>query len=434
MRASKRLSPLLAMALAVFACNQITGESSLTFDGGDDGGACGSLDYSGDCQTCLQANCCSQASACSGDSGCTAFQQCVAGCGPGNQSCYTACVKDNQCALPLGVPLLECLGTACAASCAAAAAAPDAGTCLPVEYGVCNQNSQCGCPKGQNCVVSDVAGDTSCVAAGAGLDNAPCTEATQCALGFACQGGACLPFCATDANCTKFGAGSRCYEAGGYVDACSSFVPVPGEGVCSSDCDPLDPKAVCGPALTCHPSGETSFCAGPTGTGTGPNGCSASSNCAIGYDCITYTAGYGNGTTSELQRTTCEPYCRISYTDCPSTQTCTPLSGSPSVDGVAYGVCTINCNLVTGAGCPTGSSCLPSSPQGQSAFTDCVQTGTAIGADGCAATGFNCAPGYFCDSGTCTKYCRTNSDCPSGSCTQFSPPFSVEGVTYGSCE
>jgi hypothetical protein len=434
LRAWRALAPLVTVGLGVAACNQITGESSLSFDGGDDGsadgGSCGSLSYSGDCQTCLQASCCNQAQACSNDSACAAFQQCNAACGtPGNKGCYAACVSDNQCGLPLSLQLSACLGTSCAAACFASP--PDASACLPIEFGPCNQDSQCGCAKGQNCVVSDVAGDTSCVVAGSVNIDEACTAPADCAVGLTCYGGACLPFCSTDASCAKVG--SKCYEAINYVQACSAYVGVPGEGVCSSACDPLDASSVCGAGLGCYPSGDTSYCEGPTGAGTGPGGCSASTYCSAGYECITYTASYGDGTSSELQRATCESLCRVSMTDCASSKTCTPLTGAPTVNGVAYGVCTFNCDLVTSAGCPSGTSCLVSSPQGEAAFTDCVQTGTAVGANGCTATGFDCAPGYYCSSGNCTKYCKTSSDCASGACTQFSPPFSVQGVTYGFC-
>ncbi len=434
-RARRALPPLVALGLALAACNQITGESSLSFDAGDDGGAgsCGTLAYSGDCQSCLQANCCSQAGACSSDPSCTSFQQCDSACSPRDEACYAACVKANQCGLPNFLPLSTCLSTSCASACFASdAGTPDAGACLPIEFGSCNQNSQCGCAKGQTCIVSDIAGDTSCVTAGTVNIDEACSEAANCAAGLTCYGGACLPFCATDANCAKVG--SKCYEATSYVQSCSGLVGVPGEGVCSSACDPLDSQSVCGAGLGCYPVGDTSYCEGPTGAGTGPGGCSASTYCAAGYECITYTASYGDGTSSELERTTCESLCRISMSDCPSSKSCSPLTGSPTIDGVAYGVCTPNCNLVTSAGCPSGTSCLTSTPQGGATFTDCVQTGTAVGSNGCTATGFNCAPGYFCNSGNCTKYCVTASDCPSGACTPFSPPFSVGSVTYGFCD
>jgi hypothetical protein len=334
--------------------------------------------------------------------------------------------------LTLSLQLSACLSTSCATACfASPAGTPDASACLPTEFGPCNQNSQCGCAKGQSCVVSDIAGDTSCEAAGSVNIDEACTVTADCAVGLTCYLGACLPYCATNANCAKVG--STCVQAADYVEACSASVGVPGEGVCSSACDPLDSSSVCGTGLGCYPYGDTSYCEGPTGAGTGPGGCSASTYCAAGYECITYTASYGDGTSSELQRATCESLCRVSMTDCPSTKTCTPLTGAPTVNDVPYGVCTYDCNLVTSAGCPTGTSCLVSSPQGEAAFTDCVQTGTAVGANGCTATGFDCAPGYYCDSGNCTKYCETNGDCPSGACTQFSPPFSVQGVTYGFC-
>jgi hypothetical protein len=432
----KVLPPLVVVALLVAACNQITGESSLDFDGGDDGGTCGSLAYSGACQTCLQTSCCSQAQACSGDAGCSAFSQCLTACSAGDQGCYLGCVKGNQCGVNLYLQLSTCLGASCAAECpTTVGSAPDASACQPVEYGPCNQNAQCGCTKGQNCVVSDVAGDTSCVTAGSALDNQPCTSNTQCAVGFTCYGGACMPFCATDASCTKFGAGSRCYAGYNYVDACSEDVNVPGMGVCSSGCDPLEPKALCGPGLTCYAQGDTSYCTGPTGTGVGAGGCAGSSLCAVGYDCVTYTSSYGSGSSALLQRTTCEAYCRIGMTDCPSTQTCTALNNPPTIDGVEYGVCMPNCSPVTSAGCPTGTSCVVSVPQGAPAFTDCLQTGTGIGSNGCATTGFNCAPGYYCASGNCNKYCETNSDCTGGgTCTAFDNPLTVRGVAYGFCD
>jgi hypothetical protein len=466
------------VAATGLACNGLLGITQLTDDGGvggvdsgsegdgdaaeDAGPSCSGVESvsSGStnpaCEECLKGSCCKQLQACAGDTACVAERSCSGACGD-DGGCRAACRNDNACGLNDDFSLDNCTDTNCLTPCTGldastpsdagnggdAGDAGDAGACVPVN-GPCSPYApQCGCSAGQSCVFSSVGGTTECIAPGdAGVAQA-CAQDSDCAVGLSCVYGACKQFCDVNAQCAS--TGSACFPGVRNVPACGTTEPVLGDAYCTTPCDPVNPQATCGAAVTCviYPATPPyTDCVGPTGAGVGPGGCSATTYCAPGYYCIEYTLTLGSATQLEP---TCEHFCRVGFTaDCAANEACIPFSPAVQLNGATYGSCTANCALDDLTSCPAGSGCAYITPPGVSPFTDCLpSSGTGVGAGACATDhAWNeCAPGYECVDLTnggysCLQWCRMSiDDCPDGkTCTSFSGAPTIGGVAYGACE
>ena len=156
--------------------------------------------------------------------------------------------------------------------------------------GTCTLYPQSGCGPGQGCYVVEAStGRTGCeYTAGVGQAQ-PCEYLNDCAAGLACIGGACKPYCVTANDCSTNGA--ECFQVV-YDPGNGSVADVPCMKVCSDQCDPANPGAVCGDNLNCDitsdyqvkPGFSLCYDSGSTNTGA----CSsASPQCAPGYVCLT---------------------------------------------------------------------------------------------------------------------------------------------------
>ncbi len=165
----------------------------------------------------------------------------------------------------------------------------------------------------------------------------PCGRTGDCAAGLRCEYGACHAYCPTvSSKCTLAGT-DICVGVNGNDDR-----PLPNLTICTIQCDPRAPSAVCG-ANSCEwlatyysPFTKVSDCVlgGPNKQG---DGCKSASNCLPGFACITRP---GKPETDKE----CEAWCRMNQTpsDCPSGKTCKDEvfgDNSPVVGGIREGLC-----------------------------------------------------------------------------------------------
>ncbi len=185
----------------------------------------------------------------------------------------------------------------------------------------CTTFPQCGCPT-RNCDVIKADGTTGCITAGTlGLHD-KCSSFDRCKAGFACAYGICQTFCGSDSDCT----GALCKTLQTIPSGSTTPVDIPGDDVCFEKCDPRSPSAVCGGGGCLFVDGSNTICHA-AGTATGLGVCkSAPFVCTPGFICVN---------TGD-----CKQWCRIGFPgDCPGGATCGPLTSSPHLSGVEYGVC-----------------------------------------------------------------------------------------------
>jgi cysteine-rich repeat protein len=167
------------------------------------------------------------------------------------------------------------------------------------------------------------------------------------------------------------------------------------------------------------------------GSGSSSSMCTSDDECMAGTVCSVLYSADGTGTTAM-----CGDYCN-GPSDCTG-------AGSVCVGmltGGGYpGSCSHACDLVTNAGCPSGTACKPLeiSSLGLS-LTDCssdVGTGSAGAA---CADDLGCRAGTFCaDPGTglvCISFCKVATGvCPGGlTCYPWDTPITFGGTEYGYC-
>jgi hypothetical protein len=200
---------------------------------------------------------------------------------------------------------------------------------------VCGLAPQCGCPANQTCDVTNPAnGAVSCVMAGTKALGRACMVTSECIQGYTCEFGTCRPYCAKlNADCKVAGTGV-CIAA---TDDNSQ--PLPNMQVCTLQCDPVSPEALCGTGNTClwfpsmYAPAKVTDCSFP-GDVVALAACTTDYDCGAGYAC-------GKHPTKGMQ---CEKWCRIgaAYTaDCPGGFTCKDYYGAdaPIVSGVKEGLC-----------------------------------------------------------------------------------------------
>jgi hypothetical protein len=204
----------------------------------------------------------------------------------------------------------------------------------------CGLDPQCGCGPNETCdVTSEVTGATSCLTAGTTTLGRPCMTTSDCIAGLLCDYGACRPYCKT--------AGEKCTVGG--TDLCVAVMdannkPVPNKSVCTIQCDPRSPQAVCGAGNAClwyptlYAPNKVSDCNfGGSITAYSTTHCVDSTDCVPGTACIQHP--------NKNIGLECEQWCRIGQAgDCPTTPanlTCKDVYGAdaPMINGVKLGVC-----------------------------------------------------------------------------------------------
>jgi len=301
------------------------------------------------------------------------------------------------------------------------AGAPDAGA---LDAGVCTETPcglvpQCGCGPGEACYVSS--GVAVCAMAGAGEDGDACAGNSSCAAGWGCEGdtGRCARLCLDDVGCA---APRRC-----------AYAPGSPAGICVGDACDLVANTGCPAGQSCRihraqtETGDplvTTVCS-PDGTTARGRACVENRECAAGLECVL---------TPGLERT-CRPFCN-SPADCGGGDTrCTQMFMPPSPE---VGHCSDGCDpLDSTAVCGAGRQCrLVVSPivgSGMDDFiTNCGPIGPGVDGDPCPS-GFDCAPGFVCES-ACFALCdRDAPSCARGSCLGFGDP-TFGGTRLGFCD
>lgn len=177
------------------------------------------------------------------------------------------------------------------------------------------------------------------------------------------------------------------------------------------------PQCGCPEGYSCKPlldGGEVVRACIEPGTSALGELCSNVSHCISGYGCWGVTSNpTGEGA--------CTPYCHTDA-NCPPETHC--------LDGY---ICFQACDPVTQQGCPSSLACIIGySHDDTVAGGVCAPFGTAQPGDAC--TGWECAAGSYCISGTCYRFCDLGADdCPAGQCTPIDPPADFNGISYGVC-
>jgi hypothetical protein len=167
----------------------------------------------------------------------------------------------------------------------------------------------------------------------------------------------------------------------------------------------------------------------PAGPFSEGRACTADLECAAGLMCAPAVA-------SDVSL--CHRFCN-SDTECMGAGSLcvVPVSaGGTPIPGVT--LCTVNCDLVSNAGCPTGTGCRIYEHEG-AFLTDCSgEIGTGRSGHACS-TNADCAPGFFCVAPAfpnCLQYCLDPPEgyCEGGfRCQRFDPPVNVGSQEIGYC-
>jgi len=283
---------------------------------------------------CTGALDCDDGLACNGAERCE-LGSCVGGTPP---SCDdgVACTRD-QCVEGAG-GMASCSYTPDNSMCAAGqTCSPTSGCTAECMESPCRLVSpQCGCAAEQACYLS---GSTrACTTEGGSALGTPCTGAAGCVAGGACLGVSadaavsltqCYPHCDSDTDCSS---GSLCSD----VRDSTTMMPIPGVGVCSSNCD-LRSSSGCATGARCHVFQEEAGamrwytdCVGPQGTGGQGAACTNLLDCQPGFLCA------GAAGASRCLRWCTSPGLS---SGCGSLETCFGFMTPITIRGTTYGVC-----------------------------------------------------------------------------------------------
>lgn len=157
---------------------------------------------------------------CSRESDCARRSDCIGGvCKPYCQSDADCSGSPGQCA-----EIATSQGTVRSVK-----VCRDGLTCAVPTGGACELISDCGCAGAQTCrVVAAVTGRTACGQVGTARDFEPCSSEVDCARGLDCIGGACKPYCTSDAECAA-------QQAGACGPIATKQGEVPGARVCAGN-------------------------------------------------------------------------------------------------------------------------------------------------------------------------------------------------------
>ncbi len=190
----------------------------------------------------------------------------------------------------------------------------------------CGVAPQCGCGANETCEVTKTDGTVACKAAGSAALGHACSKAGDCAVGLTCVDGACRPYCATPNDpCTGTDLGT-CFAP---EDAQGNATP--NKSVCSIECDPLAPSALCGTNNCVWFSGDKIADCVTAGTGGTFDDCSSLLDCQPGYQCFLYMGTYPE----------CEKWCVLGKAGECGSDTCTDAFGAnaPKSGGQKLGLC-----------------------------------------------------------------------------------------------
>ena len=305
-----------------------------------------------------------------------------------------------------------------AAGASGAAAAADAGSaamlpaCVPPPAGgpACTAAPQCGCDKTQNCAV--LSDKLTCVTAGGGGENQPCSTVADCMIGYECVAGACAKLC--DTAHPACSAGAKCIQL-----ASSAGALIAGAYFCESNCNLVDPQradgelSACGPGLVCGWSGTGTRCAqSEHALHRHGEACSTALDCAPGYTCASDSG-------------TCTKWC-VSTSDCPSDFGCN-TSGAVSVGQKSFGTCKPNClerteqvcGLTTQCGCDAAHSCSALARSIGRISHVCREVGPVRSWGSCTYQE-DCARDTTCVDGGCRPHCLTEFECERYALCDFS--------------
>lgn len=198
---------------------------------------------------------------------------------------------------------------------------------------------QCGCPSGEGCYI-DGSGGRLCSTAGSNPQGAPCSGLASCTPGNLCinvnnDGGStpmCAHFCNLDSDC----GGGLCLHR--LSDGMGGTLP--GVTLCTTPCN-FVAQTGCRTGAFCDVFRETagamryfSDCIAPDyGTGTQGAPCIDEDDCRAGHACLD-PDGAGSAPAQ------CLHWCNVTTgTGCPSGTTCLAFSMPVTIDGTEYGVC-----------------------------------------------------------------------------------------------
>ncbi|MBI5502716.1 MAG: DUF4215 domain-containing protein [Deltaproteobacteria bacterium] len=191
-------------------------------------------------------------------------------------------------------------------------------------------------------------------------------------------------------------------------------------------CD-LAPQCGCGSGEKCTLIGSGRGC-GPTGFLAEGRACTSDSECGSGLYCAPAV---------DTSVFFCHRFCEADG-DClgPGSRCLVPITGGspPTTLGT---LCTVNCDLESGSGCPEGARCKVFSDADGDYLTDCSgEVGSGRLGHACSDES-DCAAGYFCSPSfpTCLQYCVfPDGYCDGGYvCRSFAPPVLIGTRTYGYC-
>ncbi|HWO11001.1 MAG TPA: hypothetical protein VNN80_16010, partial [Polyangiaceae bacterium] len=380
---------------------------------------------------------------CSAGEGCAPSASGSSACQPqpGSSEFGGACLEDVNCAPGLfcgeyGTCRRYCLDDADCGSgvCSPFVPARRAGD---LSVGFCATSAQCDpahphsprdgastCAVDAGCAPSELPdGEGGCVArnpsGGARYD--ACSTGADCQPGLFCGtgdlAGICNAYCATDDDCPE----GHCAEFSTPEFALGASV-----GFCAAICNPGAPYSsggglsACPSGLRCAPRYDgASFCRIALGRQGPYEACDSTLLCAPGLFCN------DNGF--------CRPYC-LSDAECGAGR-CDSFDDGRSAGETPVGGCAEICNPVapsvsddTFNSCPQGFRCSGRS----NGMSLCFRAGTGGYGTPCEAN-VACAPGFYCGTSTCRKYCFDASDCESGECNPLGTPTFAADRLLGFC-
>jgi cysteine-rich repeat protein len=224
----------------------------------------------------------------------------------------------------------------------------------------------------------------------------------------------------------EFGEGSEDGEAGeGAEDA--DVIEARDGWECSNPICDLAPQCGCESGTKCTLVGAERSCA-RTGFLSEGRACTDDSECAAGLYCAPAVA------TDVLL---CHRFCATDAECLGAGSRClVPVFGGPT--GTLATLCTVNCDLESGSGCPEGTRCKIFDDGEGTFLTDCSGN-VGDGRLGHACTGeADCASGFFCASPSypsCLQYCvYPDGYCEGGYvCRAFAEPVMIGSRQYGYC-
>jgi hypothetical protein len=371
------------------------------------------IDTVNHCGSCAKA--CASGEVCSPSGDCTSSVVCGAGTADCNKDATDGCEVTTE------TDLAHC-GT-CGNRCSAVHGTPACtkGKCsIKCETGYASCGAGAGCSTRLGTVTDCLDCDDACLPGGTCSASGCTCPAAQLACPRSCVDvrgsdplncGACDKVCNLHANCV-----SGACECPAGAD-CSCGRPVNG-GECT-----VFPQCGCGASQGCALANDGSSVCGPAG---------AVPAYAVAGSCVAGTANWGG---------ICKPWCATDA-DCPGAVSgrCQPAkrrSDGATIAGVGFCASPL-CDPAhpqTGGGsftaCPTGFHCSAD----KSGVADCIVRTTGNGTDGTPClTLADCAPEYYCSSGgTCTRFCRANSDCAGTQTCSFLFGWKAGAAAVGFC-